>query len=179
MGASFQGLDKFKFDVGGSNIKSIQSIETTYYNQTSKTITISAVNPQNTIVYVSFGSSGGGQNASDVINVELTNSTTVTLTSTIAGTNTDYLLITVVEYNNVKSKQTGSVASLSSSTTNITISPVNINKCILAFSFSSNNTASWGFIPYMVLTASTNLKIYLNYLGSLPSNIKWQILEFN
>lgn len=87
----------------------------------------------------------------------------------------------VIEFDNVKSKQTGSATI--SADTNVTISSVNIAKSLAFVSFSNASSANAdvrGTMINGVLTSGTNL-LLLNpstYV-SVTNSINWQVIEFN
>ena len=164
----------------GSNIKSMQS-GTYTLTSTNGTVTISNVDLTKAFLIFSYTPSSADTSAAKQITTGvLTNSTTITFTANSVPTGT---LITwqVIEFNNVKSNQRGSIGAPTSTTQNITISNVNPSKCLYFISLTSaqgGTSAGWVLFS-AVLSSSTNFLITWgnNYGAVLSCN--WQIIEFN
>lgn len=162
----------------GSNIKSIQKISTIISN-TSQTVNIGVVNPSNSIVYLEFY--GTIVNIAYTANVELTNSTTVTLKTYYAPSTAYAIGITVIEFNNVKSKQTGSYTCSSSwsRSYNIPISSVNTCKCIAIATFTCSSSAMLGpIMGYCTFVNDTILAVNSANGTGISGTLKWQLIEF-
>ena len=172
-------ISKVNNNLYGSNIKSIQIIEGQMNaGLNTYTIPISPINPSNSIAI--FDLSQVTQNVNELLAIEITNSTTITLST--SGTNltsNNKFCIKVIEFNNVKSKQTGSVVP-SANPTNVTISSVNPNKCLaVAYGTSTYSSTVLGSIYFYVLVSTaTNLKFAFQSYGNF-NNLKWQVIEFN
>ena len=168
--------------IGGSNIKSKQSGTVDIAGLTTKDITISAVDLSKSIVRVVFGGNAqAGMLNSVLVSAWFINSTTIRVYRyTSSSDTTQPIYWEVVEFNNVKSKQTGELI-CAAPTTDITISPVNLSKTMLFYYLWSqstgyfiNNARLGGY-----LTSQTNLQ----FSGYAPQNnyivADWQLLEFN
>lgn len=186
MSASLQGLDKFKFDVSGSNIKSIQRGTTahTFAGSTKTYVTINAVDLTKSIVLVDFPGLGAGAEPGInkiVTSCEFVTSTQLAFTLGTADTFGSTFSWTVIEFNNVKSFQTGA-SSTSAQNINITISNVNLNKSLLFYSQTSN-VASTNYIYSLisgVLSTNTSIVFTMNTVtGAGLRNIIWYVIEFN
>ena len=162
-----------------SNIKSIQrgSVSLT---AASQTVTIAAVDTTKAIVRITYFNSAGQQARGDLIQATLTNATTITL-----ALNYYSVAITVewevIEFNNVKSLQTG-VLSGNAPPQTVTIASINPLKSMLFFSFNTNSSSS-NDVAYcklnMYISGATSLYCnYANVTGEVKL-IAWQVVEFN
>jgi len=181
IGKTFYNTDaKNKLTGTYSNIKSIQT-GFTAMDTTPKTITISSVDINNTIVIVSetskIGSSGYTQENTNAVSAKITNSTTLTLTNGQADSIIS-VFWQVIEFNNVKSLQTGTFTFSSSSEQSITIAAVNLNKAMLITSYKSNNSQAQR-LPRMRIINSTTLGALQSYYGTYIWDVNWQVIEFN
>lgn len=168
---------------GGSNIKSIQR-GTTVITNSDTNVTISNVNLNNCLVKIKFARAStyiSGQAIYFLTSAELTSATNLLLKKGITDAG---IALTVdweiVEYNNVKSKQTGTT-NVTVQTINTTISSINLAKSILEFSFYTNSTSS-GISSALIagkLSTSTNINFNHSQDSSFIYYVKWQVLEFN
>ena len=173
MGASIQGLDKFKLDVGGSNIKSKQtgtfSIDD---GSLTKTVTITAINPNIAMLKVTFLNNTAYQPTNMYIKGVITNSTTLTFTLQNA-TWTEFVSWEVIEYNNVKSKQSGTYSGGGSI---VALSPINSLKSICEVNFNCVGNATNDTLIRIILSNTT---LSFSSGGAGSNNYYWQVIEFN
>jgi len=173
-----QGLDKFKVsgDGGGSNIKSIQR-GTFTMTATSNTITISSIDITKSVVMVTItGATSAAYDASSSTKGVLTNPTTLTLTRQ----DTTYGIVVtwvVVEFNNVKSLQTG-IKYMSANTT-VTISSVNVSKSLVFDSSDNNNTGVRSQIIDSRCDLINPTTLSFTVSSGVGYNHAWQVIEFN
>lgn len=168
---------------GGSNIKSIQRGEYTFpYNQNTANITVSGVDLTKSIIKLSYRVANNEMTARDIaIKGKLTTQTNIELKRGVASTTTTfnvYVYWEVIEFNNVKSLQEGDYQMVSSgSVETTTISPVNLDKSVIFFTFSGNSGPS--------ISASMALKVWLSSNAQVSFHpsvyyglIHWQVIEF-
>lgn len=158
---------------GGSNIKSIQRGMTSFLSsENNKTIIINSVNPDNTICFVRMRTNG------DVwydMSIELLSSTQIKV-SQYAEHQTDAIIWEVIEFNNIKSKQTG-ISLIEANAASITISSVNVGKTLIFATQKSKTTQDGGYAKLSYnLTSATTLGVWT--LLSNPRDIYWQVIEF-
>jgi hypothetical protein len=164
--------------VGSRRIKSIQRGLTNFDGTVTQVdATITSVVTANTIVRI-IGLSGGGDIASrSTANIEIINSTTIRMFKAEL-TNQLQVHWEVIEFENVKSKQTGKVNLGNGST--VTITSVNTSKS-LVFSSVKNGATSAGSIRAdsgLVLTSATQLTFRTSYTSG-TTEVAWQVIEFN
>jgi len=167
---------------GGSNIKSIQR-GTATLSATSQNVTISEVSPTKSIVRIGFKYQSDNtmvQAAQNFIGARITNSTTVQLLlNTYASAQID-VYWEVIEFNNVKSIQTG-VYNTSLASDSITIANVNVSKCSVFHSCTSDNT-TFQITPVMYplnLFIANGTTITTKQFTGFDRTIYWQVIEFN
>lgn len=162
---------------GGSNIKSIQR-GSSVVSAISTDVTISAVDLTKAVVTLSFKSPIGGTYASKgLIRGGLTSATNLNL-SISDSANFPTVDWVIVEFNNVKSLQSGNkVTSVVSDS--VTISTVNMAKAILFFSYltSSFLTDFNGILLNVTLATSTSITI--KQATAINKDINWFVVEFN
>jgi hypothetical protein len=164
---------------GGSNIKSSQRGELTLGALTTTTdVTISTVDLTKSIVKISVQSPNNVNLNQWTCYATLTSPTNLQFVIPTASGTTGLVSWEVIEFNNVKSLQSG-LTSMTSLTMNVTISAVNLNKSILFFSNNSNATliATHYFTLEGLLTASTNIKFSTLFANVITA--KWYVIEFN
>lgn len=168
---------------GGANIKSIQRGTYSYLNKTTADINISEVDLTKAIVKVQILQNGFSTAHGSLISVKFLNSTTIRLQSLSARGNAFEVYWEVIEYNNVKSIQTGSTAiSGTASSALRTITSIDVNKSDLFFSIRSDSSSS--SISYMNVVGKVNSSTQLGFYRDLSGNsanttVEWQIIEFN
>lgn len=171
------------FGVAGSasdtNIKSIQRGFITLSNA-STNYTISTIDPTKSILIFFF--SGNNNNSDNQVSGQIVNATTINFAK-ITTSQSAYIEYQVIEFYNVKSKQSGSTIYDTTSVTQA-INSVVPTKCILFASYDSKNTGtslSYSFLLACTISSPTQLGFYS--LNSIPANFKmnvlWQLLEFN
>lgn len=162
---------------GGSNIKSIQR-GTVTMNAVTKDITISAVDLSKSIVQLTVKSAGSA--GADCITGELTSATNLKLASGTTGSGNSVVEWTVIEFNNVKSLQSGTTTQTTTTPVTVTISSVDLTKSILFFTF---NTTTFGptsnAMPMSGKFTNNTTLSFANYDTTGTKTIKWQVIEFN
>lgn len=162
-----------------SNIKSIQQGTKLLPNDSlSTTITVNSVDTTKSLLLVTSlnNRTTSGFPANLMCRVVLTNSTTITLTRT--DLNGDlYVDWQLIEFNGVKSRQSGTTSITNDDTVNnVIITSIDLSKSIVVINGMSNITDNEAYkMQYRaILTSSTNLAIYAyNQFDSY-----WQVLEF-
>jgi hypothetical protein len=164
--------------IGGSNIKSIQRGYARIDN-TSYPITISPVDTTKAIVRIKVTNytETNSQIRNNLTSIELTNSTTVTLKKNATG-NTFDIYWEVIEFNNVKNIQSG-VKEITASVDNITVSSVDTTKCVLFYSYTSNNTATESISHLVAIGITSNTLLHILQYPSTEKLIQWYLIEFN
>jgi hypothetical protein len=160
------------------SIKSIQRIAVTI-SSTTQTVTIAPVNPANTLVMMDL--TGPVSNIAINPNIELTNATTLTISVNQYPSPSYTVYVTVIEFMNVKSKQTGSATAISGNIPNpynVTISAVNPSKCLAFASMTCSSGATGPDVASATVTNNKTLTIYSGYGPGLSGTVKWQVIEF-
>lgn len=173
---------------GGSNIKSLQkgSVSATS-SSTTTNVTINNVNIDKSIVISNFNINYDGTSATANANnilftSKLSSSNLLVLERGNSVINTIGLNYQVIEFNNVKSKQSGTTTLLSASTSiTVTISPINIEKHMLVYSVRATNVAT--FFVLLHVGGRVNNATQLEFIHSNGSAtetmiIEWQLIEF-
>jgi len=127
-------------------------------------------------------SSGGKYN---LFAATIIDSTTIRIQRSLGGI-TASVNWNLIEFNDVKSKQTGSFSPVAGTTSvNISITPLNISKSLLYKSIISTDATIFGesanrhIIAYKILD-STTLNFTYSSTGVQSSlTIHWQVIEFN
>lgn len=155
---------------GGSNIKSIQRGNTVVTALTGD-ITISTVDLNKSII--KLRPDGGSTSASPGTNftwsVVFLNANTIRITRTANSSHTT-VYWEVIEYINVKSKQTGSRTGSGT----VAVSSINPNKSILEISWNSTNADYTALNSGYEITNATTLTI----AGLSLNACQWQLIEF-
>jgi len=163
---------------GGSNIKSIQRGSATIVNgQVKLAITITEVNQSNSIVRVTHIGTSAEPRIS-LIRVTFLSNTQIEIEKNSSATPNDLIYWEVVEFNNVKSKQTGSVTLSSTSVVNTTVTSVVLGKSMVFYSHvhSATTTDVRAAILSCRLSTATNLASQINLVTAVTG---YQIIEFN
>lgn len=167
---------------GGATIKSIQRGEADWNNTlTSKDITIGSIDPNKAIATVEIYTTG----APNVMatSIEIINATTIRIkriTGT-AQTNANFNKVTwkVIEYENVKSKQSGIHVPSVITPESITISEIDPGKSILVHSMTSTSTSTTApqrnFLSRAWVNSATTIMINAE---DIENTVYWQLLEF-
>lgn len=166
---------------GGSNIKSIQRGVATINGLSTVDITISSVDTTKAICRVSTGNQGATF-AKALFKSEITSATNLRLTRNTADANDVQTYWDVVEYNNVKLLQKGTVAINSgSSYATVNITSVDLAKAILFFDFSSDATDTAPDFQYIMISggiiANNQLKFY-KINTAYNFSVNWRVIEF-
>lgn len=166
---------------GGSNIKSYQSGVITWTNTTTtRDIPITDVDMAKSIIRVNLYHDGTVAPNVSTISPLFVDTGLIRLTRFAGGTlGTSKINWEVIEFNNVKSKQTGSVATSGGTENTVTISSVNPLKCLLEVHNISEDTIT----PARSLTILMGRRIIsstsIGITGSLANTAYFQIIEFN
>lgn len=161
----------------GSNIKSIQR-GVASVNSTAINIPLTSVDVTKSIVIIQVNSNGENNTQFVAISAKLTTATNLLL-SRNATSGTALVSWQVIEFNNVKSKQTGTkITNLSSDTA--TITSVSTAKSILISTYiTAVNVASISAcFNNTVLTNSTTIT-FNTYNITNTTTYEWQVIEFN
>ena len=185
IGKTFYNTDaKTKLTGLYSNIKSIQEGLSSPFNNTTVTtfdISISTIDQSKSVIIIEPGMSGG-QASSALISATFIDDNTIRLKRSSSPTsNSVPLKWSVIEFNSVKSKQSGSVFGNQASTTipvDVQISPITIAKSII-FTTKTTTIGTFSTVSFArcvsFLTNNETLSIYTD-----PSNtVEWQVIEFN
>lgn len=166
------GLD---IGLSGSNIKSIQS-GTSTLSATSLNVPISSVDLSKSIVMINCSSTSNFADQT-MVSAQITTNTNLQLSKANATTAVVVNWV-IIEFNNVKSKQTGSIAS-NGGTASATITSINMNKALL-FCTATNSITSSTSINQALYRYKINTVTSLNFdSSSTTQTIYWQLIEFN
>ncbi|MCO1603655.1 hypothetical protein [Desulfosporosinus nitroreducens] len=172
------GKDVFGLTGTYSNIKSIQRGSLyTVGSGSYLDIPIASVDPAKSIVKITSNyAEGDAPNTMTVIAATITSATNIRLIAYGSMADTAFVTWEVIEFNNVKSKQSGVIAGTA---TSATISAVDLTKSILFVSFTTENG------DYDVLETSARAvhlssptTITLKSRTTLTTTY-WQVIEFN
>lgn len=159
-----------------SNIKSIQrGTSTISASNPSVNTAITSIDTTKSIIRITTKSSSIFGASYDICKAVITSSTQLTFTRNTSNTNSITIYWEVIEFNNVKSLQSGQSGF---AVTTVTVSAVNTSKSLL-FSSGINNTTNttadyYNFGSYLIDSTT----IGLNYPpGGLA--IYWYLIEFN
>jgi hypothetical protein len=167
---------------GGAVIKSIQR-GTFTMTGVADSITISEVDLGSSVVLLTFVSPSANSPNKMIVKGELTTSTNLNLEVNADPLGDDSKVQwTVVEFNNVKSLQTGQYTLQNDNIEEtVAISEIDTNKALLFVSFnsnyaniSSNGVAAFALSSRIVSTTSIGFEVDLS-----NSIINWQVVEFN
>ena len=164
---------------GGATIESRQNGEVIWNTVTTqRDITISAIDPSKSVILVSVHGNNTPQRAA--IAAEIINATTIRFTKFANNDTFEKVRWTVVEFNNVKSKQTGIYTPTSGGVDqNIAISAINKENSLMFASYTLSTTTDFfrvGLNAYDILT-NTLIRFTAN-LGNAAA-MYWQVIEFN
>lgn len=166
------------FGSSGSSIKSIQRGETRM-GTTPNNVPISAVNLAKAIAKISIKLPAGADSIANGIAVKarLTSSTNLELTM-VDTTWQPYVEWEVIEFNNVKSLQTG-LTSISTTSQTATIASVDTSKSIIFFSFTTTDVTTTN-ADYLLSGKITNATtIIFEQLNARTKSVSWFVIEFN
>lgn len=175
-----RGIVKGGLNDGGSNIKSIQRGSVSFSTSAlDTTATISPVDITKSIVRITYiGLTSSNRNPVLIVPV-LTNGTTITFTRKEALGTSVVVRWEVIEYNNVKSKQTGTIALNGATAVTATVTAIDMTKVMLVSAKFGGGTegVSWsakeGFQEWLASTTT------ISFLGNDIGTMYWQLLEFN
>lgn len=162
-----------------SNIKSTQRVAIT--NATAGgtvTATISAVNLANSIIKVTYKGSDVTNAMGNTSRVELTNSTTVTCYHG-AGSASIIVYVEVVEFNGVKSLQSGVATQQNTTDLAVTITSVNMSKTLI---FATGTSGVGGGASYYDIELAYYLSSSTQFMlihGNTVQTVQWYVIEFN
>ena len=181
-------LNSSIFGAGGSNIKSIQ---TGLLNATSvsNNVNITAADKNKSIAKLNIRPSLSSTAVTRGLlsSIKFNSNTQINIAYNTSETAYPLASWTVTEYNNVKSKQEGSVSlqgadSSGITTTDITVSTIDLNKYELYCSFRTtfDSTQSYTVMHRYYMKDSTTLTVEWTYWGTANwLYIEWQLIEFN
>lgn len=161
---------------GLPSIKSIQrGTATIPLSNTSTTVTIGTVDLTKSIVLVDFGNNGLWPNTLDIY-AELTNPTTINLTRYTSGDYSQTINWVVIEFNNVKSKQTGLQSITTTTEVIVNIANVDMTKTLIFASYNSSHSSDPEYLKTRFISATQ-----IGLTEIIPSTMKvaWQVIEFN
>lgn len=169
---------------GGSNIKSIQrGTASMISGAINIDVPISSVDLNKAIVLVTFRSLSEDSNNNFLyyfgVKAKLTTSTNLNLKRYQGPYQSLEISWTVVEFNNVKSIQRGSLTSIYTSKSDVvTISPVDMSKSLLFFSYTEETGNNGIYYAYVegVLTNPTTITFTKQ---GMAKTYEWQVIEFN
>jgi hypothetical protein len=160
----------------------VQSGTAQIFNNTNLTytITISPINPAKSLATIR--STNNGNADFSAVKIEIQNATTLLVTRTTGTSDTSiYIVWTVTEFNNVKSKQTGTYAlTTAGAEQSVAISSINVTKYILAYSCTSitaSSAAAYFWANGRVINSTT--LGFFSLTGITGLTIEWQVIEFN
>jgi hypothetical protein len=167
-------MGSFRTGGGGARIKSIQRgifVATWSIAQTVKTVTISAVDTAKTMEKITGVFATNTNWGEQAFRVELINPTTLQFTRTASSSSVvAEIAWEIVEYYNVKSKQSGVKSSTATDTQ--TITSVNLSKSIYSVSSSTSSATNSGA---SYLQNATTIAFRTDGSTTL---FAWQVLEF-
>lgn len=165
---------------GGSNIKSMQKGIATYQDVTSLDIAIATIDLTKAIVIIELVSSG--TNYTGTVAAKFTSSSNVNISTYSSTSNAMLVNWWVIEFNNVKSLQSGS-KTWSTTTNGFVIKPVTIASVVplksLCFVTVKTNYGNAVVGPNSIvgmISSPTNLNLSVY---DQPGDAEWQIIEFN
>lgn len=169
---------------GVSNIKSIQRGTTTLssaLSEVSKDITVSSIDTSKTILLMTsrISTYSNGYSTALIAGGYIVDDTTIRFARTNVGGN-DGIEIEwqLIEFKNVKTLQSGSL-SISSISTNLSVSEININKSMLIFSFKYNTALDYN--NYAIPTngnITNSTQITFKQYSTTSKTVYWQLIEF-
>ena len=171
---------------GGSNVKGVQrGIFSFTSGEKTKRIEISSVDLDRSVVLVHYAKLGSQPSRDQKVRAQLVSDTEIEFNiEGDAYTNT--IAWDVIEFNNVKSLQRGTLVA---KFTNITsradlyIQPVNIQKSMVFFSNTTNYISSQSAVyqrnvRYSFMNSSC-IGFYQDEFDTITKVIDWQVVEFN
>ena len=168
---------------GGDNIKSIQRGSFLDNKSKNQTVDISEIDLSKSICLIEYDyprTTMGVSSTQSMLSIDFLNNTQIVIRRASEGSalSSDIRLIhwTVVEFNNVKSLQRGSISS-SSSGRIVAITPVNMQKSLIFCSSqgSPSGSMSSAIQAYAVFQDNSNVEIYPKADYYI---VNWQIVEF-
>lgn len=171
-----------KPDSGGSNIRSRQSGTVTYTTQ-NNTVTILPVDLTKAIVRISYTLSAVASSADYFLMARFTSNSQISIDCDSGTSATKVVTWEVIEFNNVKSLQSGQATNSSTAgvvSTTAVVSPVNTGKCLLFYSMRTTS-ATTGLVAGVTrgeVTNSTTLtfSLFQNAVG--VATIQYYLVEF-
>lgn len=167
------------FGVAGSRsaIKSIQRGTASFVDgATSATVSVTGVDLTKAVLLVTYNNSSS-DNAAMFINGVITNSTTLTFTRD-TGSRANYFSWQLIEFNNVKSLQSGIFTLGVATSGTVTISTVTTSKAIVFISFTGTSSNIYYDVVSAELTNATTITFKKGGAGG-SNEIAWQVIEFN
>lgn len=160
---------------GGSNVKSIQRIHTISQSSTTftKNYAISSVDINKSVIMISIKSDANAYASWSLLTAKFINSTTIQIQNCSDSISVKHD-ITIIEYNNVKSKQSGNTLA----TNQVTINEIDLNKSLLFYSY--RRTANATTAEYFTVTGHFYDNKTLEFFATTGNDmtIEWQVIEF-
>lgn len=163
---------------GGNSIKSIQRGTANLSSMQPLDISITNINVSNSIIIITSYNYAYTDSEHQFATAKITSSNNIQLQRIATDTYNTTVAWQVIEFNNVKSKQTGSLTTTSATSIDVIISSINVNKSILFFSARGSVGTQLAYLLNVgTITNSTTINFArLNNAGII---IEWQIIEFN
>jgi len=171
-------IDSYKIDGAIGNIESIQhGTASIVSNAKSAIININSVDASKSIVLLTWRSEDFY--VGDMPTAKIISNTQVRFDRGYNSSNSTYIRWTVIEFKNVRSKQSGEAYNSTSGQTDVTISSVNISKSILIGTMRrySSDTA----LRYAMYTVEfvSSTQIRFTFEGIMNTYLVWQVVEFD
>lgn len=165
---------------GGANIKSVQRGSTTV-TATTTNVTITSVDLTKSIVKISFRCASDSVADRSFVTAALTSSTNLRLQVDATPTGvTPLVQWEVVEFNNVKSKQSGNLSFTASTEQSISITSIDTSKSIIFASFRQTAAATgtgYGCNSFRIID-STNIGVQRTNAIAGTTVTEWQVIGF-
>lgn len=175
------GFELFGENGGGAGnvIDSIQrgTIDVTGVTWSSLPVAINPVDRNRSICMI-YATTNANQPNRDAISIKFTADDEIMLQRGLSPTATDIRAHwQVIQFNDVKSVQTGTVAlTVSGQNVDVSINPVDKDKSILVVSYRSDSGSNVAHSLYADIIDSTTLRF-----ATFPATVyaEWQVIEFN
>lgn len=167
---------------GGSIIKSIQRGSTSLGSSTNQTVNINAVDLSKAAVYISTRAPQNGYFNTISVEADFLSSTQLRLRRNYGEASLGAIVYwTVIEFEKVKSLQTGRVTYGGLTLSDVTISQINTTKSLLFFSYQHAYGNDQGAFNYLIaggIVGNTTIR-FESYSQTTPVYITWYVIEFD
>jgi len=165
---------------GGSNIKSFQTGAAVITNLNTLDIAISAIDTSKSVIRIWVKPAGSNNTDYEAIMAKITSSTQINLSRKTAYAGVNYIQWEVIEFNNVKSKQSGDLTvpfGTAGTFQTTAISSVDVNKSLIFGSFKAiaGDTGIASALNIFKISSATEVSI--SKAGQSYS-AHWQVIEF-